>query len=86
MVMISPYAKAAFTDSTNASFASMLAYIEHTFGLAPLSTEDSNAYDFSDSFDYLQRRIAPIRMQSHAVPRWEQRWIRGHPADPDDPT
>jgi TolB protein len=86
MVMISPYAKAAFTDSTNASFASMLAYIEHTFGLAPLSTEDSNAYDFSDSFDYSQRRIAPIRMQSHAVPRWEQRWIRGHPADPDDPT
>jgi phospholipase C len=86
MVIVSPYAIAGYTDSTTAPFASMLAYIEHTFGLAPLSSEDANAYDFGNSFNYGQRPVGPIRMTQHHVPGWELRWIRQHPADPNDPT
>jgi phospholipase C len=86
MVMVSPYAKAAFTDSTDASYASILAFTEHIFGLAPLSSEDSDAYDFGDSFDYSQTPLGPIRMRTSTVPEWEKRWMRLHPVDPDDPT
>ena len=41
MVIVSPFARAGYTDSTNANFMSMLAYTEHTFGLAPLSQNDA---------------------------------------------
>jgi hypothetical protein len=37
MIIISPYARAGYTDSSPATFVSMLAFIEHTFGLAPLN-------------------------------------------------
>ena len=43
MLIVSPYAKAGYTDTTPATFVSMLTYIEHTFGLNPLNpcaTED----------------------------------------------
>ncbi|HLB62851.1 MAG TPA: alkaline phosphatase family protein [Actinomycetota bacterium] len=36
MLIVSPYARAGYTDSRPATFASMLAFIEHTFGLDPL--------------------------------------------------
>ena len=38
MVIVSPYAKPAFTDSKAASFASILAFTEHLFGLEPLGS------------------------------------------------
>jgi phospholipase C len=37
MIMVSPYAKAGYTDRTPATYASMLAFTEHTFGVAPLN-------------------------------------------------
>jgi phospholipase C len=41
MIIISPYAIAGHTDSSVASFMSVLAYTEHTFGLPALSTRDA---------------------------------------------
>ena len=58
MVIVSPYAKAGSTDSTNATFASILAFTEHTFGLAPLAANDAAAYDYANSFDYTQAPLA----------------------------
>jgi phospholipase C len=86
MVIVSPFAKPEYTDSNVASFDSMLAFVEHTFGLAPLSSRDAVAYDYSQSFDYSQRPIPPIHMQQNPVPAWEIEWIRAHPPDPNDPT
>ena len=86
MVIVSPYAKPASTDSTTASFGSMLAFIEHTFGLAPLSSHDADAYDYSGSFDFLQRPISPVPLPKHRVPVSELRWIASHPPDDEDPT
>jgi outer membrane protein assembly factor BamB/phospholipase C len=86
MVIVSPYAKAGFTDSNVASFSSMLAYTEHVFGLAPLYTTDANAYDFSASFDYSQTPLRPVPLTQTTIPDWEKRWLREHPPDRNDPT
>jgi hypothetical protein len=61
MVIVSRYAKPGYTDTTTTTFASLLAYTEHTFGLTPLSSSDSNAYDFAHAFNYLQTPLAPPR-------------------------
>jgi len=45
MVIVSPYAKPGYTDSNVASTNSILAFIEHTFGLASLNDADGTAYD-----------------------------------------
>ena len=56
MVIVSPYAKPGFTDSTPATSVSMLTFIERTFGLLPLNpcaTEDSwDPHCTDDARDY----------------------------------
>jgi phospholipase C len=79
MVIVSPYAIAGHTDHNVASFASMLAYTEHTFGLPPLSTADASAYDYNQSFNYSQTANAPITLIQRPISRAEQRWIDSHP-------
>jgi phospholipase C len=86
MVIVSPYARAGYTDSRVASFASMLAYTEHNFGLEPLWVTDANAYDYARAFDYGQDPLPPIRLQQHPVPDWVDAYVRAHPPDQDDPT
>jgi outer membrane protein assembly factor BamB/phospholipase C len=86
MIIVGPYARAGFTDSTVASFASLLAYAEHTLGIAPLASTDAGAYDYAQSFDYSQQPIAPIALPRTRIPPAEIRWIRAHPPDPNDPT
>ncbi len=68
LVIVSPYARHAFTDSTPATFASILAYTEQNFGLAPLSENDAQAYPFTNAFNYAQRPLRPARMVSRPVP------------------
>jgi phospholipase C len=86
LVIVSPDARAGFTDSNTATFLSLLAYTEHTFRLTALTRDDSRAYDFADSFDYKQTPLRPAAMTTTKVPPGEKAWIRAHPADPDDPT
>jgi phospholipase C len=87
MIVISPYARAGFTDSTVATFVSLLAYIEHNFGLAPLNSSDGNAYDFSSAFNYAQAPLRAVPLTQHAsIPASEKRFIARHPAPENDPT
>ena len=86
MVIVSPYARAGFTDSTTATFASILAYVEQTFNLAPLGVNDAAAYAYANAFDYSQTPIAPIPMEHETISPAEQQYIAAHPGDPDDPT
>jgi phospholipase C len=87
MVIVSPYAKPGFTDSMVASYASMLTFIEHNFGLDPLSRADADAYDYADSINLAQEPLPPIELPNHPVPRSSLRWLRAHPYDDwDDPT
>ncbi len=83
MVIVSPYAKAGYTDSNVASYSSMLAYVEGVFGLAPLYSTDANAYDFGQSFDYTQHPLATIPLKRHPVPAWERGFLRAHPPKQD---
>ena len=84
MVIVSPYAKAGYTDHSNASLVSMTAYAEHTFGLAPMTTADTNAYWYQNSFDYSQTPLPPpTRKATTRIPRAEERWISKHAPDDD---
>ncbi|MDP9329997.1 MAG: hypothetical protein M3P11_05065 [Actinomycetota bacterium] len=86
MVIISPYAKPGFTDSNTATYMSMLAFTEHTFGLPPLTSADGTAYGYSDAFDYSQTlRPGPKMLTTHVSKR-ELAYIAAHPPDEDDPT
>jgi len=78
MVIISPYAKPGFTDSNVASFSSMLAFTEHVFALPPLSGRDAGAYDFSDSFDFGQARMAETKLSRHPLSQAERRYLKHH--------
>ena len=86
MVIVSPYARAGYTDSTPATFASILAYVEQTFGLATLGVNDAAAYAFSNAFDYSQSPRPGIPMQRKSIPISEQQYLAAHPPDADDPT
>jgi phospholipase C len=91
MIIVSPFAKQGYTDSTNATYASLLAYVERTFGLPALNpcgnkggcTDDANAYDYSAAFDYGQRPVAPTSMVRTKVSKAEKRYIAAHPSKED---
>jgi phospholipase C len=50
MVIVSRFAKLGYTDSRPTSFAGVLAFVEHTFGLAALNSNDRSAYDYASAF------------------------------------
>jgi phospholipase C len=53
-IVISPYAKRAFVDHTTYDTTSILALLEHRWGLAPLSARDAAANDMENAFDFSQ--------------------------------
>ncbi|MFN2637419.1 MAG: phospholipase C [Gemmatimonadaceae bacterium] len=53
-IVISPYAKKGFVDHTIYDTTSILALIEHRWGLSPLSSRDAAANDMQNSFDFTQ--------------------------------
>jgi len=53
-LVISPLAKHGFVDHNTYDTSSILALIEHRWGLAPLSTRDAAANDLHDAFDFKQ--------------------------------
>jgi len=69
LVIVSPYAKRGYTDTTATTFAGILAYTEHNFGLTPLGVNDKRAYAFSNAFDYSQTPLRSARMVYRPWPR-----------------
>jgi phospholipase C len=86
MVIVSQYARSGYTDSTVASFDSLLAFTEHTFGLTPLSPLDASAYDYANSFNYAQAPLGTVRLVRHPVSPAVLRKVAESPPDPNDPT
>ena len=85
MVIVSPYAKAAFTDHGSTGLSGMLSYIEHRFDLAPLGSDDASAYDFADSFDYGQTPLSGIALHQHALSAGVVQYLQAHPPPAVDP-
>jgi hypothetical protein len=73
LLIVSPFAKPGATDSQPTTFAGLLAYAEHVFGLPPLSTADASAYDYAQDFCYQPSRgctqagTAPVSFVDQAV-------------------
>jgi phospholipase C len=84
MVIVSPYAKRSFTDSTVASYASLLAFVEHNFKLRPLAKTDAEAYDFANSFNFSTLNASTVPMTVSPETPDDIRYLEEHPADPDD--
>jgi phospholipase C len=81
LLVVSPYARHGYVSHiAHESPVSILAYIEHRFGLAPLTQRDLNADDLNDCFDYSQS-VAPfikLPRPAHAM-----QWSSTQPPDND---
>lgn len=63
-LIISPYAKEGYVDSTVYDVTSILKFIEYNFGLKPLSTRDANANSILKAFDFEQPPRKPVELNS----------------------
>ena len=50
-IIVSPHAKRHFIDHTPYDTTSILATIEHRFGLQPLTERDAKAHDLANAFE-----------------------------------
>jgi phospholipase C len=83
MTLISPYARPGYTDSQPASFASMLAFVEHVFNVTPLNNGDSQAYDYFGAFNWSQPPLTGARMAQIPEPASSKAYIAAHPTPSD---
>jgi phospholipase C len=72
-LMVSPYARKGYIDSTQLDFTSILKFIEENWGLQPLADRDSQASNFLEAFDFNQSPrkavfISPVRETVKAGP------------------
>ncbi len=68
MIVISPYAKPGYIDSTQYEPSSVLAFIETLFGLPPLTERDANANNITNSFNFSQTPLAPLTLTPRNCP------------------
>ena len=83
LIVVSPYAKAAYISHVPHHFGSILKYIEENFGLNSLGYADANADDLSDCFNYNQ---TPLAFHTINAPLDAKHFLEDTrpPADPDD--
>ena len=53
-LLVSPYAREGFIDSTELDFTSVLKFIEYNWSIEPLAERDANANNFLTAFDFDQ--------------------------------
>jgi phospholipase C len=83
LVVVSPYAKAAYISHITHDFGSILKFVETTFNLPSLGYADAPADDLSDCFNLTQ---SPLAFQVIPAPLDAAHFINdNHPfTDPDD--
>jgi phospholipase C len=83
LIVVGPYAKAAYISHDTHDFGSILKYIETTFSLPSLGYADAPADDLSDCFNLTQ---SPIVFQTIPAPIDALTFIndRSPATDPDD--
>lgn len=74
-ILVSPYAKQGFIDSTELDYTSILKFIEVNWGLEPLTERDAKANSLDNAFDFTQ----PPR-RAHIIP--SQRYLGEQDASP----
>jgi phospholipase C len=68
LLMISPYAKAATIDHTQFSTVSILKFVENTFGLPTLSSEDAGANGLDEMLNFSQTPLPPLTLTQRTCP------------------
>jgi phospholipase C len=68
VIIVSPFARPGFTDTTATTFTGILAFTEHNFELSPLGVNDASAYPFSNAFDFGHSALKPVRMVNRPLP------------------
>ena len=63
-IVVSPYAKAGYISHTLHSHVSLLRFAETIFGLEPLTKRDATASDMLDCFDFEQKALPPLQLES----------------------
>jgi phospholipase C len=84
LIVVSPYAKAAYISHTPHDFGSILKFIEENFGLPSLGYADANNLgDLSDCFNFSQ---TPLTFQTIQAPLSAEHFLNDPrpPTDPDD--
>jgi phospholipase C len=83
LIVVSPYAKAAYISHVTHDFGSVLKFIETNFGIGSLGYADSRADDLSDCFDFSQ---TPINFQPIPTPLDARHFLNDKtpPTEPDD--
>ncbi len=83
LIVVSPYAKAAYISHTTHDFGSILKFIETSFSLPSLGYADATADDLSDCFNLTQ---TPIAFQKIPAALDAAHFIndKSPPTDPDD--
>jgi phospholipase C len=59
-LVISPYSKHHYIDSTTYEFGSLLSLAETVFNVSPLTSRDENANNMTNSFDFQQALQSPL--------------------------
>jgi phospholipase C len=83
VIVVSPYAKAAYISHNMHNFGSILKFIEESYGLPSLNTADALSDDFSDCFNFSQ---TPLTFHPVQAPLDAAYFLndRRPPTDPDD--
>jgi phospholipase C len=69
VIIVSPYAKPAYTDQNLTTFAGILKFTETQLGLTALGANDADAYGYKDAFSFAQAPLRPVPMVNRPVPR-----------------
>jgi phospholipase C len=83
LIVVSPYAKAAYISHTQHDFGSILNFIEKNFGLPSLGYADAYADDLSDCFNFSQ---TPLKFEAIRAPLNADHFLHDPrpQTDPDD--
>jgi phospholipase C len=83
LIVVSPYAKAAYVSRAPHDFGSILKFLEENFRLPSLGYADAYADDLSDCFNFRQK---PLNFQTIPAPVSAEQFLtdRRPPTDPDD--
>ena len=83
LIVVSPYAKAAYISHVTHDFGSVLKFVETTFRLPSLGYADAPADDLSDCFNMTQ---SPVTFKTIQAPLGASYFLSDTrpPTDPDD--
>jgi phospholipase C len=68
LLIISPWAKRGHITHQKLEFSSVLKFIEQRFDLAPLTARDAEAADLAENFDFYQRPLEPLILDTRQCP------------------